>query len=262
MIFGMPTLIELDGLEETMQLCQELGLDFVELNMNLPQYQVGELEKVSYLKELAERHGLFYTIHLDENTNVCDFNEAVAAAYRDTVRRAIRVAKQLRIPVLNMHMHHGVHFKLPDQRVDLFEQYKERYLHSMQEFGELCQAAIGDAAIKLCIENTDGFRGFERDAIELLCKYGVFALTWDIGHSHACGNVDEEFLLGHEADLYHFHIHDGAGERVHLPLGTGEIDLLGRLAIAEKHGCRCVAETKSVSGLRASVAWLSEQGLL
>jgi hypothetical protein len=36
MLFGMPTLIELYGLEETMELCLELGLDFVELNMNLP----------------------------------------------------------------------------------------------------------------------------------------------------------------------------------------------------------------------------------
>ena len=43
--FGMPTLIELDDLEDAMKLCNELGLSFVELNMNLPQYQTGCLER-------------------------------------------------------------------------------------------------------------------------------------------------------------------------------------------------------------------------
>ncbi|MEY8357128.1 hypothetical protein AALB39_27815 [Lachnospiraceae bacterium 54-53] len=38
--FGMPTLIELAGLEENARPCNSLGLKFIELNMNLPQYQV------------------------------------------------------------------------------------------------------------------------------------------------------------------------------------------------------------------------------
>lgn len=80
MIFGMPTLIELNGLEETMVLCQELGLHFVELNMNLPQYQLNHLEKIEELKRLKDKYPLFYTIHLDENLNVSDFNPLVAKA--------------------------------------------------------------------------------------------------------------------------------------------------------------------------------------
>lgn len=38
--FGMPTLIELNRLEDTMKLCKKLNLDFFELNMNLPQFQI------------------------------------------------------------------------------------------------------------------------------------------------------------------------------------------------------------------------------
>lgn len=34
---GMPTLIETSSLEECVKLCAELGLDFIELNMNMPQ---------------------------------------------------------------------------------------------------------------------------------------------------------------------------------------------------------------------------------
>ncbi|MDE7332996.1 MAG: hypothetical protein K2O16_12320 [Lachnospiraceae bacterium] len=81
-----------------------LDLSFVELNMNLPQYQAECLENIPYLKSLQEQYQIGYTIHLDENLNVCDFNKAVAKAYTDTVVRTIQVAKALEVPVLNMHM--------------------------------------------------------------------------------------------------------------------------------------------------------------
>ena len=55
MDFGMPTLIENKNLEETVSLCKELGLQFIELNMNFPMYQVPQLEETAYLKELAQK---------------------------------------------------------------------------------------------------------------------------------------------------------------------------------------------------------------
>ena len=259
MIFGMPTLIELSSLEETMQLCRELGLDFVELNMNLPQYQIEQLENTDELVQLKEKYDVFYTIHLDENLNVADFNHAVADAYLETVKRTITVAKKLNIPVLTMHMNHGVHFTLPDRKVQLFEQYQDTYLSSIGKFRDMCVEEIGDSDIKICIENTDGYRNYEKEAVELLLCSKVFSLTWDIGHSNSCGNVDEQFLMCHEDRLAHFHIHDSLKGKDHMTLGTGEIDMEGRLALAEKHLCRCVVETKTVDALKKSVVWLRQK---
>ena len=88
----------------------------------------------------------------------------------------------------------------------------------------------------------------------------MFALTWDIGHSHTCDNVDEAFLMKHRDRLYHFHIHDGLGNKNHQTLGTGEIDLEQRLGIAGACGCRCVVETKTIEALRKSVEWLKING--
>ena len=48
--YGMPTLIETSTVEECAKLCAELGLDFIELNMNLPQYQ---LDKITLLISTA-----------------------------------------------------------------------------------------------------------------------------------------------------------------------------------------------------------------
>ena len=71
MDFGMPTLIETANLEECAVLCKELGLQFVELNMNLPQYQINKIDTEKVL-QISEEYGIYYTIHLDENLIISD----------------------------------------------------------------------------------------------------------------------------------------------------------------------------------------------
>lgn len=260
MDFGMPTLIENEDLEENIALCRELGLQFIELNMNLPLFQTEQLEETDKLRRLAAENGIYFTIHLDENLNVCDFNTLVADAYTKTVERVLMAAKEIGAPLLNMHMDHGVYFTLPDRKVYLFDQYQKEYMEGFARFREMCERVAGDSGIKVCIENTDGFRDFEKKAIDYLLQSGMFGLTWDIGHSHSCGNIDESFLMERKDRLHHFHIHDGAGKKNHQTLGTGEIDLAQRLGLAETFGCRCVVETKTVEALRQSVVWLRENG--
>lgn len=81
MQFGMPTLIENKTLEDNVNLCSSLGLKFIELNMNFPEYQVDQLERTDRLIQIAEQAGIYYTIHLDENLNIADFNQLVSDAY-------------------------------------------------------------------------------------------------------------------------------------------------------------------------------------
>ena len=89
MEFGMPTLIEIYDLEESAKLCKDLGLKFIELNMTFPQYQIAQMEEVEKLQEIADKYGIYYTIHLDETMDVCNFNPLVADAYRETLKRTI-----------------------------------------------------------------------------------------------------------------------------------------------------------------------------
>ena len=151
--FGMPTLIENRIPKDNVALCESLGLKFIELNMNFPEYQVDKLEQ------------------------------------------------------------------------------------------------------------TDGFRDYEKKAIEYLLKSPVFGLTWDIGHSKATGEKDVPFIMEHSEHLMHFHIHDGSENppKNHLALGDGEIDLSARLRLAESKNARCVLETKTIEALKKSVQWLDEK---
>lgn len=252
---GIPTLIETSALEECAKLCAELGLDFIELNMNLPQYQIPKID-IAYFKSIADKYGIYYTIHLDENLNISDFNPYVAEAYQNTVLDTIGIAKQLNIKVLNMHMVKGVYFTLPDRKVLLFSEYKMQYLKSIIEFRDVCESAIGDADIKICIENCDGYEDFQKEAIELLLQSHVFALTFDVGHNHGIGGADEDFIMNHSDRLHHVHLHDAQGRKNHFALGTGEMNVEKYINLAKEQNCRVVLETKTIDGLRQSVEWL------
>lgn len=253
--YGMPTLIETCTLEECAKLCAELELDFIELNMNMPQYQLDKID-VEYFKSIADKYGIYYTIHLDENLNVCDFNSYVSLAYTKTVADTTKIAKQLDIKVLNMHMAKGVYFTLPDKKVLLFSEYKEQYLNSIINFRNMCESAIGENDIKICIENCDGYEDFQKEAIELLLESKVFALTFDVGHNHGIGGIDEEFIMKHKDRLNHIHLHDAQGRKNHLTLGTAELDIEKYICLAREQNCRVVLETKTVDGLKKSVEWL------
>ena len=269
MQFGMPTLIENHTLEENAALCEALGLRFIELNMNFPEYQVDRLEQTDELVRIAEQHHLYYTVHLDENLNITDFNPLVTKAYLETVRRTILAAKAL-LPLrdrygdpaqpltLNMHMHHGIYITLPDRKVQMYERNFETYMQSFAVFRSLCEEWIGDSSIMMAVENTDGFRDYEKKMIAYLLESKKFGLTWDIGHSKAIREADVSFLMEHQDKLIHFHIHDGTETppRNHLALGDGEIDLDARLKLAAERNARCVLETKTISALKQSVRWL------
>ena len=266
MQYGMPTLIENRTLEDNIALCKELGLNFIELNMNFPEYQIDRLENTEVLIDLAEKANIYYTIHLDENLNIADFNPLVTDAYLETVRRTIEVTKKL-IPLrdkygdksqpltINMHMHHGIFITLPDRKVQMYDRDFGTYMNSFSEFRNLCEKWIGNSDIKIVVENTDGFRGYEMKAIDFLLESDKFGLTWDIGHSKGTREVDVPYIMSHEDKLTHMHIHDGKEDppKNHLALGDGDIDLNARIETAKKNNCRCVLETKTIDALRRSV---------
>ena len=130
--FGMPTLIENHTLEDNIHLCQNLGLKFIELNMNFPKYQLKNLADTKKIFDLASKAGIYYTIHLDENVYIYGFNLFVSKAYLRTIKKTISIAKKL-LPlqnrfgnqsmpfVINMHMYHGVYMTLPKEKIYMYE---------------------------------------------------------------------------------------------------------------------------------------------
>lgn len=260
--FGMPTLMEITEVEETVSLCAQLGLSFVELNTNFPMHQP-HLLAADRLNQLAEQYGIFYTIHLNDEMAVAEFNPNVSGGYRQMVLEVIDLAKKIGVKKLNMHMYDGGKYTMPDKIVRFYDAYREDYLREMTAFRDMCEAAIGDSGIQICIENTNGFRDYQLAALEILLESPVFALTLDIGHNYCAAGVDEAFVLAHKQQLCHMHVHDAkAPNSDHLALGEGDLDLGRFLSLADEQNCSVVLEVKTVAGLRKSAEWIKKAGLL
>ena len=60
-LLGMPQLYEYDNIEDNLKLAKELGLDFIELNLNFG-YCRKEMEQGT-VKALLEKYGIRATLH-------------------------------------------------------------------------------------------------------------------------------------------------------------------------------------------------------
>lgn len=252
MKLGMPTLIELDTIEENMSLCKELNLDFIELNMNLPQFNSDEIDVTSYL-ELKNRHGIFYTIHLPEELDIANLNNTLKESSIEVISNAIELSKLLDIKVLNLHMNLGTYFNLPNAKIFLYDKYYNLYLESIINFSKFISEKLKDTDIKLAIENTGIYNvEFIKLGVQELLKNPNIILTYDIGHEYSSGENDTGFLKLNKNKIKHMHIHDGIGKKNHLPLFTGEINILEKLELAKLNNCLCVIEIKTILGLKKS----------
>lgn len=257
MDFGMPYLLEMHSLEECCALACELGLSFVELNANFPACQIETLDPAR-LHRLSRLYGLYFTLHIEEECDPFTFNGAVRAAWMKSLRHGLELAAALQMPIVNMHFPHGVYITLPERKAYLYEQYADEFHTALEEFRTMCEHTLADSSTRLAIENTNGWKCHEQQAIAYLLESPVFGLTLDIGHSHGIGNADEPFFLTYEEKLIHMHGHDALGRKNHLALGDGEIDLKQRFAWAERRNARVVLETKTIHALRTSVMRLPQ----
>lgn len=263
-MFGMPTQLELDGLEAQVALAQRLGLSFVEINLDLPDYGPEALAAEAVSK-LSHDAGIAFTLHLPERLDLAAFQTPYRRGCLTCALDALRWAGDAGIGLVNLHLHPGVYFTLPDRRAWLYEIHGHVFLHNLTEsFSELL-AEASTRKIMVCVENGGNWGSeFLREAVEMLLALpgGGVRLTWDVGHDAAGGGNETVFFLAHETRIGHMHLHDCVGGDSHRPLFTGDVDIAGHVTRARRLGIRAVIETKTVAALEESVSALKARGML
>jgi len=87
---GMPALIEFESFEENARLCKTLGLDFIEINMNLPIYN--QFMNLNEIKRCMIEYNIDLTMHLSETFDPFDLDPVIRNAriksFIHTVERA------------------------------------------------------------------------------------------------------------------------------------------------------------------------------
>lgn len=254
MQIGMQVLTEHNDIREDISLCRALGLDFVELNANLPRCMLSRLCPAD-VRALADANGIGLTYHVAEDCDPFHFNPLVAAAWQDTLRAELSVARELGVPVITMHYPAGVYFTLPERRLYLYGRESALHAGALDALRQLC-AEASDGQVLCCVENTNGYQPFQREGIDRLLADPVFGLTWDVGHDYSAGNADQPFLMERADRIRHMHLHDAGPRGNHLAAGDGVLDLGSMLTFAREHGCRVVLEIKTADALSRSVSWV------
>ena len=260
MKYGMPTLVECKTLDECAELAAELSLDFVEINTSFPEYVYGNFD-TAHACELAEKYGIFYTIHADEALNPFDFNPKVSKVYFEIMKDTIKIAKEIKAKAINLHLQKGIYVTLPQKVILLTDVYHDIYIESVKSFIKMCECELLGTDIKIVIENVDtnAFSTSQIDALELFMKSEFFGLTLDTGHECKLKFVDLHIYEKYPEKLWHMHLHDCKAGSPHLPLGTGEVEIENRLACLK--GENCLLEVKTVAGLRESVKYIKDKEL-
>ena len=251
--FGMPTLLELDGIEENVRLCQALGLEFVEINMNMPEFQVEAMDP-EHLKRLAEKYSVYFTFHMADNLDIANFQPEVRDVNVTLVKKTLAFAEAIGSPSVNMHMQKGVLFTLPSGKVYIYDKYLERYMDYVQDFADEVEDMLQNSKVKLLVENTGDFNlDFIKQSSQRLVDHPHIGMTYDIGHDFSSFGNDRDFIVKNLEKITHMHIHDASDKTDHLILGEGQMQLERYLGFAKNFDIRCVIETKTQEALRASV---------
>ncbi len=250
--FGMPTLLEFDTLEDNVKFCHDKGLDFVEINMNMPEFQVEAMNR-DYLLELMRKYDIYFTFHMADNIDIANFQEEIRQVNVDLVIRTLEFADSIGSPLVNMHMQKGVYFTLPTEKVYIYQKYLDRYKSYIEDFKRKVNDVLKEKNVTLAVENTGDFnREFIRFSTEELIKQPRIVMTYDIGHDYSFGN-DREFIIDHLDKIRHMHIHDAIGLDHHLALGSGEMKLERYIGFAKNYDIRCVIEAKTIEALSLSI---------
>lgn len=253
MKIGMPTLAEYDSLEQNVNMCSRLGLDFIELNMNLPIFIPENLSSMELL-DFKKQYGIEFTIHLPEELDISSFQPSIREGHLQRCKEVMIWAHKADIKLLNMHFNKGIHFTLPDRKIFVNDKYELDFFSllskSYYELYELSRSLN----ISLCIENTGDFHiPFVQRSLEKLSCYEEFLITWDVGHDAKASFMEEDFFLAHVERIKHMHLHDYNGKSDHQALYTGMVPINSRLDFAKKHNLSVVVEVKTSSALEESI---------
>jgi sugar phosphate isomerase/epimerase len=262
MKLGMPTLVEFLRFEDNLVLCRKLGLELVEIHMDLPTC-LPETMSPYKLRDLANEYGIEFSVHLPEELDLASHHPSIRKGHQDRFRETIDWAASAGIRKLNMHLHNGIYFTLPDRKVWIYERNEPGFIKLLIESFTRLNEWAGMYGLTICIENTGNFQmPFIGRALHLLLSsFDHVHLTWDVGHDAKSGFAEESFFVKNVDRIRHMHLHDYVDGKDHQPLFSGIVPIRDRLAIANRNDASVIVEVKTSESLERSVTALKDAGL-
>ena len=205
------------GVLEEMAWMADMGLEFIDLTLEPPGSAAWEVDTKA-IRAALDRYRLAVVGHTAFYLPMASAFEEVRRGAVTELKRCIDVFAEMRVPWMNLH---------PDSYTPMYDRsfYIGRNLESISELIEYAQGT----GVGLMIENLPGAFNSARQLAELLDPLPELGLHLDIGHANlqVPRNTTDEILAAYGPRLRHVHLHDNKGgkEDLHMPLGTGTVEL-------------------------------------
>ena len=205
----------------------ELNLEFVDLTLEPPVAAAWRIDPRA-IRRALDHHGLEVVGHTAYYLPLANAFESIRRAAVEEFKRCLDAFAEIGVKWMNLH---------PDRHAPMHDRtfFIRRNIESLHEMHEHAQKV----GVGLMIENLPGDYNNAHQLGELLEPLPWLGLHLDIGHANLLvpHNTTHEILQAWGSRLKHVHLHDNRGghDDLHLPLGTGRLDIRG--AIRDLKNC-------------------------
>ncbi|HYO82580.1 MAG TPA: sugar phosphate isomerase/epimerase family protein [Bryobacteraceae bacterium] len=206
----------------------EMGLEFVDLTLEPPAAAAWKVDAKAIRRALDD-HGMGVVGHTAYYLPMASAFDTIRRAAVEEFRRCLDKFAEVGARWMNLH---------PDRHTPMHDRsfYIRRNLESLAEM----QEHASKVGVGLMIENLPGDYNNAWQLGQLLEPMPELGLHLDIGHANLLvpHNTTSEILEAWGKRLRHVHLHDNRGghDDLHLPLGTGNLDLYGTVGSLKKCG--------------------------
>jgi sugar phosphate isomerase/epimerase len=216
-----------DVLEE-IEWMAAMGLGFIDLTLEPPQAASWRVNPGAIARALRG-HAMSVVGHTAYYLPIASGIEEIRRASIQELRRCVDVFAEVGVSWMNVH---------PDRHAPMHD--REFFVQkNVATLSELLPYAR-ERGVGLMIENLPGDFNTARQLGEVLDPLPELGLHLDIGHANlqVVQSTVEEVLQAYGNRLRHVHLHDnkGGAADLHLPLGTGSVDVRGAVRALQSAG--------------------------
>jgi sugar phosphate isomerase/epimerase len=254
MKIGMPTLMECNSIEENIKIAKELGLDFLELNINMLYCTPTEQMRQDLIR-FKEVYQIDFTLHYYDTLDI----SSTSRHYRNYLYTEFsEIGKYLEnvVDKIVLHLEPGAYMTINSVKEYVYasdETYVARTLNTVQTIRDV----LHTFGIKIVLENVP-IHPFMEELYKTLNEHG-FMFCYDIGHNVIYHNyLYESFRQKYNLYVNHMHMHNVYNKKDHQELSKGEIYIPDVIAYAKHNDIDIVIEVKDLENLKKSVKLLQK----
>ncbi|HYF39670.1 MAG TPA: sugar phosphate isomerase/epimerase [Gemmatimonadales bacterium] len=205
-----------------------MGLGFIDLTLEPPMAASWKVDRKA-VRNALERQRLGAVGHTAYYLPLASGIEEIRRASLEELRRCVDAFADIGVRWMNVH---------PDRHAPMHDRtfFVERNIATLEELLPYAAAR----GVGVMVENLPGDFNTAKDLGELLDPLPDLGLHLDIGHANlmVLHSTVEELLEKYGSRLRHVHLHDnkGGAADLHLPLGTGSVDVRGAVRQLKRAG--------------------------